>query len=144
MKNCIIHHLKAKQSLKPNLYVLHTAPTKKKNIRDHDDTHTCANTHTYIKYVTLISYFVIWFRLTLQSCSIPLASDLTDITLSCNIKCTSQVSKFSAKYFIHYTMLSAFYPFANNILLHYTIITLYYTTYYTISNIPSCTCKYFF
>jgi len=45
MKNCIIYHLKAKQSLKLNLYVLHTAPTEKK--KEHDDTHTCANTHIY-------------------------------------------------------------------------------------------------
>lgn len=52
MKSCIIHHLTAKQSLKLNSYVLHTAPTKKKGNQknktkqEHEDTHTCANTHT--------------------------------------------------------------------------------------------------
>lgn len=109
MKSCIIHHLTAKQSLELNLYVLHTAPTKKKK---YEDTHTCANTHTLY---TQFLYHALSFDFNFTEVLI-LTSDLTDITLHCNIKCTSQVSRFSAEFFIHCTMLPAFYPLANKTL----------------------------
>lgn len=110
MKSCIIHHLTAKQSLELNLYVLHTAPTKKKSMktRTHVQTHTHYIHNSCIMLCHLIStYFTEVLILT---------SDLTDITLHCNIKCTSQVSRFSAEFFIHCTMLPAFYPLANKTL----------------------------
>lgn len=86
-------------------------PQLKEKKQQHENTHTCANTHTLyihnscIMLCHLISTYFIEVLI--------LTSDLTDITLHCNIKGTSQVSKFSAEFFIHYTMLPAFYPLAS-------------------------------
>lgn len=107
MKSCIIHHLTAKQSLELNLYVLHTAPTKKKSMKTH--THVQTHTHyTHNSCIMLCHLISTYFTEVLI-----LTSDLTNINLHCNIKCTSQVPRFSAEFFIHCTMLPAFYPLAN-------------------------------
>lgn len=54
-----------------------------------------------------------------------LTSDLTDITLYCNIKCTSPATKISVELFIHYTMLPALYPLANKT-LHFILVKYFY------------------
>lgn len=74
-------------------------------------THTHVQTHTHYTHnscIMLCHLISTYFTEVLI-----LTSDLTDINLHCNIKCTSQVPRFSAEFFIHCTMLPAFYPLAN-------------------------------